>query len=180
MISTGASAVTPAQFRRTLGFLPSGITVVTTVDGAGLAHGMTASSFVSLSLEPPLVQWSLARKAWSHPLFSAATHFAVSVLAADQEDVSRRFSSPGVDRFAGTATEAGLHGLPLIAGSLAWLECRTVEQLAGGDHTIFIGEVLRCRTSDKTPLLHWRGRYLPISQSMAEQGHHAGLDYLWW
>lgn len=147
------------DFRRTLAQWATGITVVTVLDSDGQPHGVTATSFGSLSLDPPLIQWSLKKAAWSHAIFGAAPRFAVNLLASDQEAVSRTFSSPDIDRFGVTPHRFGLESLPLIEGALAWLECQTHAQLEGGDHTIFVGQVLRTTVFDKRPLLHWRGRY---------------------
>jgi flavin reductase (DIM6/NTAB) family NADH-FMN oxidoreductase RutF len=152
-------AVSPDAFRRAMAGFASGITVLTTLDRRGAPYGVTATSFSSLSLDPPLIQWSLKTAAWSFPIFSQAEHFAVNILAADQEAVSRTFSSPDVDRFAVTPHEFGLHGLPLISGALAWIECRLETRFTGGDHTIFVGRVLRTNVWDKPPLLHWRSGY---------------------
>ena len=153
------AAVTAPDFRRTLAQFATGVTVITAVTAAGGKHGVTATSFGSLSLDPPLIQWSLKKAAWSHAVFAQADRFAVNILADDQEAVSRTFSSADVDRFAVTPHRTGLHGLPLIDGALAWLECAREAQADGGDHTIFIGRVLRVEAVDKQPLLHWRGAY---------------------
>jgi flavin reductase (DIM6/NTAB) family NADH-FMN oxidoreductase RutF len=158
-----APSVTPAEFRKTLGQFATGITVITALDESGLPYGATVSSFAALSLEPPLVQWSFTTRAPANVIFSSARHFAVNILAADQEDVSQNFCRP-IDRFATVDFERGLEGLPLIAGCLAWLECGAEHQVAGGDHTIFIARVLRTRTFMKTPLLHWRGSYMTVRE----------------
>jgi flavin reductase (DIM6/NTAB) family NADH-FMN oxidoreductase RutF len=158
-IDTIETSVPAPEFRRALAQFATGITVITALDGQGAPYGVTATSFASLSLDPPLIQWSLKTAAWSFPIFSHARHFAVNILAEDQETVSRTFSSPDVDRFAVTPHEIGLHGLPLISGCAAWLECETESQLRGGDHTIFVGRVRRTCVADRPPLLHWRGAY---------------------
>src|SRR5690606_31545892 len=111
-----------AEFRHAVGQFATGITIVTTVDEGGQPHGVTATSFSSLSLDPPLVQWSLRNAAWSLGKFTSNPRFAVNVLAADQEAVSRRFAS-AVDRFTCVETRQGLGGLPLIEGAMAWIEC---------------------------------------------------------
>jgi flavin reductase (DIM6/NTAB) family NADH-FMN oxidoreductase RutF len=160
----------PAAFRDALGHFATGITVMTTLDVEEGRYGVTATSFASLSLDPPLVQWSLRNAAYSLPIFQRSGHFAVNILAADQEAVSRRFATPGVDRFAGLDVEEGLAELPLIAGAAAWIECALETTLPGGDHTILVGRVLRARTFSKTPLLHWRGGYLPIEKDPHAKG----------
>jgi flavin reductase (DIM6/NTAB) family NADH-FMN oxidoreductase RutF len=152
-------AISPDEFRRVLGNFPTGVTVVSTLDDKGAPYGVTASSFVSLSLEPPLVQWSLKYDSYSYGIFNKATHFAINVLASDQEQVSRNFCKP-VDRFATVEVEQGIADLPLIRGSVAWLECEVHDRLPGGDHVIMVGRVLRSRDFAREPLLHWKGRYV--------------------
>ncbi|SCW56804.1 MULTISPECIES: flavin reductase family protein [unclassified Pseudomonas] len=164
-VSAPTEPLTSVEFRGAVGQFATGITVVSTLDAEGKPYGMTASSFCSLSLDPPLIQWSISTKSFSFPIFNQAAHFAVNILAADQEEVSRNFCKP-INRFSTVAIAQGLHGLPLIEGSLAWLECKLEERLIGGDHTIFIGRVLRSKVFDKTPLLHWRGGYVPVEPDM--------------
>jgi len=155
-------------FREALGRFASGITVMTTIDDDGAPYGVTATSFASLSLDPPLVQWSLRNAAYSLPVFLKSGRFSVNVLSADQERVSRRFATPEIDRFAQLNTETGLGGVSLIQGALAWIECSLETTLAGGDHTILVGKVLRARTFDHQPLLYWRGGYMPESTVQTE------------
>lgn len=156
--------VSAAGFRSALARFASGVTVMTTADAEGVRHGVTATSFASLSLDPPLIQWSLRRAARACPVFSAATHFAVNILAAGQEDLSRRFASPVVDRFAGVAVEPGTGGAILLPGALAWLECTTETLLPGGDHVIIVGRVIQARVFPGYPLLHWHGRYFHLPE----------------
>jgi flavin reductase (DIM6/NTAB) family NADH-FMN oxidoreductase RutF len=160
----------PSAFREALGSFATGITVMTTQDAEEDRYGVTVTSFSSLSLEPPLVQWSLGNAAYSLPIFLRSKRFAVNILAADQEAVSRRFATADVDRFTDLDTQDGLDGLPLIVGAAAWIECTLETTLPGGDHTILVGRVLRARTFFKPPLLHWRGGYLPIENDQ----HHDG------
>ncbi|MCX4163597.1 MULTISPECIES: flavin reductase family protein [Paraburkholderia] len=145
-------------FRHALGHFATGITVISTVDAQGTPYGATVSSFASLSLDPPLIQWSLTTTSYSYPIFSQAKHFAVNILASDQEDVSRIFSKP-VDRFAQIESLVGLEGLPLVAGCVGWIECGVEREIEAGDHTIFVGRVMRARIANKSPLIHWRGCY---------------------
>jgi flavin reductase (DIM6/NTAB) family NADH-FMN oxidoreductase RutF len=154
-------AVTSAAFRHVLGQFATGITVISTRDAAGKPYGATVSSFSSLSLDPPLIQWSLTTKSYSYPIFSQTKHFAVNILASDQEEVSRTFTKP-LDRFAHVESLEGIAGLPLVAGCLGWIECRLEREIEAGDHTIFIGRVLNARVVEKFPLLHWRGAYHPL------------------
>lgn len=169
----GAEAMhplTPSTFREAVGHFATGITVMTTQHPEEGRYGVTATSFSSLSLEPPLVQWSLRNAAYSLPIFIRSRYFAVNILASDQEDVSRRFATAGVDRFADLELEGGLAGLPLIEGAAAWIECALETTLPGGDHTILVGQVLRARTFGRPPLLHWRGRYLAMGKSLQQSG----------
>jgi len=163
------SSLSAADFRAALGRFATGITVVTTLDDSGAHFGVTASSFASLSLDPPLVQWSLRNESNSLPVFLKSGCFAVNILSAEQESMSRRFSTPNIDRFAGLETGTGLNGLTLIPGTVAQIECSLENTLAGGDHTILVGRVLRARTFEGTPLLHWRGGYLPVTAEQIER-----------
>lgn len=156
--SAPLSPVASAEFRRAVGQFPTGVTVVSTIDSNTRPYGVTASSFCSLSLDPPLIQWSISTKSFSFPIFDQANHFAINVLATEQEEVSRNFCKP-IDRFATVATVPGIQNIPLICGSLAWIECKVEERINGGDHTIFVGRVLRTRVFEGTPLLHWQGDY---------------------
>lgn len=150
------SELDPMAFREALSHFASGVTVVTTVDGEGARWGFTASAFSSLSLDPPLVLVCLEKKAESHPAFSQAETFAISILAAGQDDTAWRFAKRGTDKFAGIELTAGSEtAMPLIPDALVHLECRTYERLPGGDHTILVGEVLNARTSDAPPMVHF-------------------------
>jgi len=157
------AVIDPMEFRHAMGHFATGVSIITTRDGEDRPYGITVSSFSSLSLSPPLVQWSIKDESYSLPIFSAATHFAVNLLACGQEEASRTFCKP-VDRFATVEWEEGYNRLPLIRGSLAWIECLREDILEGGDHRIVIGQVLRVRTFDELPLVHWRGRYAQLSQ----------------
>jgi flavin reductase ActVB len=158
-------AVDALAFRNAMARFASGVTVVTTLDGAGLPWGFTASSFSSLSLEPPLVLVCLEKRAESHAAFAAAERFGVSILAAGQDDEAWRFAKRGADKFSGFDTIPGeATGVPLIPGALVHLECQMHERLEGGDHTILVGAVVRAVNTDAEPLLHYNrtfGRFQP-------------------
>lgn len=156
----GFEAVSQADFRHVMGHYATGVTIVTTVDGGGTPHGLTVNSFNSLSLDPPLVLWSLRGNSTSLPVFQGAKHFAINILSARQEQVSRDFAKP-IDRFAAVEWDEGLERLPLIRGVLGWVECALHSELPGGDHSLFVGRVLRARATQKAPLLYWRGAYFP-------------------
>lgn len=147
------------DFRRALGCFATGVAVITTRDGGGRPAGLTINSFTSVSLDPPLVLWSLSRHAASLPAFHDSEFFAVNVLAADQLDLSRRFARPSSDKFAGLGFVDGLGGVPLLDGTAACFECRTRHRYDGGDHVIFLGRVERYAHSDREPLVFGRGRY---------------------
>jgi flavin reductase (DIM6/NTAB) family NADH-FMN oxidoreductase RutF len=159
LVMDEARGVPVERFRHALGRFATGVTVITTRDADGRKHGVTATSFGSLSLSPPLVQWSLRKAAFSHSVFCTADRFAINILASDQEHVSRTFSSPVEDRFAVTAHRLGDYDLPLIDGALAWLECALETEISGGDHSLFIGRVLSAEFFERDPLLHWGGGY---------------------
>jgi len=145
-------------FRRALGQFATGVAIMTASAGDKLA-GVTANSFSSVSLDPPLVLWSLERKAQSLPVFREAGHFAVNVLAANQVALSTRFASPGEDKFAEVAWIPGSGGAPLIEGVAAWFECVRDAEHEGGDHLILIGRVERFTRFDREVLLFAHGRY---------------------
>lgn len=156
--STQTHPVDPASFRRALSCFPTGVAIVTTVGADGRPVGLTISSFNSVSMDPPLILWSLARKAWSLPAFKAHPAFAVNVLSTDQQALCRIFSSPVEDRFAQVDWAPGIDGVPVLAGTAASFECRKWRTYDGGDHEIFIGEVIRHSDSDRTPLVFGKGR----------------------
>jgi flavin reductase (DIM6/NTAB) family NADH-FMN oxidoreductase RutF len=152
--------------RRTLGAHPSGVCVVTCLDNSGRRCGVTISSFTSVSLEPPLVLWSLSNAAPSLPAFEAAERFAVNVLEAGQRELSARFARPAEDKFAGVACTEGLGGVPLLRGAAAWLECSRYATYPGGDHTIVLGEVVRHAVGAARPLVFHGGEYRDLEQAM--------------
>jgi len=149
-----------AQFRAALGTFATGVTVVTGRDANGVRIGLTANSFNSVSLSPPLVLWSLARAAGSLPAFYRGSHYAINILAADQRELAERFASKDVDRFAGLKLREGSGGAPIIEGAAAVFECFNRSRYEEGDHVIFVGEVERCeRREGAQPLIFHGGRY---------------------
>jgi flavin reductase (DIM6/NTAB) family NADH-FMN oxidoreductase RutF len=133
---------------------------VTTTDDEGRFHGVTANSFSSVSLDPPLVLWSQVVKTQSHQTFFKAERFAVNILAEDQIELSNRFAKSSPDKFAGLEVDIGLGGIPLLRGCGARLQCRVVSRLPGGDHTIYIGEVESIDRAERRPLAFGNGQYL--------------------
>jgi len=146
--ASAVAAVDPRDFRSSLGLYATGVAVVTTTAPGGENVGLTINSFASVSLDPPLILWSLAKTSPRLDLFAAADHFAVNILARAQEEVCMRFARPGEDRFAGLDTAPGIGGVPLIPDCLAHLECAREQVIEGGDHLILIGRVLRHRRTD--------------------------------
>jgi flavin reductase (DIM6/NTAB) family NADH-FMN oxidoreductase RutF len=149
----------PRELRRALGQFATGVMVATARAKDGSRVGVTANSFASLSLDPPLVLWCLDRAAPSLPVFTAAAHFAVNVLCAGQHYLSRQFATPAEDKFAGVDCEDGPAGVPLLGGVLASFVCRNVRQVEAGDHVIVIGEVEHFETFDGEPLVFHSGTY---------------------
>lgn len=149
----------PRHFRNALGRFTTGVTIVTCLDAAGQPVGLTANSFNSLSLDPPLLLWSLRSASPSMGAFKAAPRFAVNVLAEAQVELSRRFASRSEDRFADLAWAQGEHGSPVLAGCAAVFECETLTHQVAGDHRLFIGRVLACTESPLPPLLFQAGHY---------------------
>ena len=147
------------SFRKALGTFTTGVTIVTTVDPSGMDVGVTANSFNSVSLDPPMVLWSLAKSSTNMSAFVAASHYAVHILAHDQDALATRFSKKGLDRFAGLAVHRGTQGIALLDGCAARFECRTAFQYQGGDHIIFVGEVEKFDHADSEPLVFKRGRF---------------------
>lgn len=147
------------ELRDCLGAFATGVTIVTAAGEGGRPLGLTANSFASVSLEPPLVLWNMARNTESFPQFEAAAHFGINILAADQQDLSRRFSAPVEDRFDGVPWHEGETGVPLIDGSVAYLECDTFARHEGGDHLIIVGRVTRYVLNGGQPLIFLSGDY---------------------
>jgi len=152
------AAPAPDELRATLANFATGVVVVTTRDQHGRPFGMTVNSFNAVSLDPPLVLWSLALTAQSLPVWRAATGFAINILAEDQDSLCRRFSSRVEDRFDGVDWTSGTDGLPLLTGAVAALQCRFWARYPGGDHEIMLGRVLNCRREPGVPLVYCQGR----------------------
>jgi flavin reductase ActVB len=147
-------------FRNAMGHFPSGVCVVTTVDGSGRSWGFTASAFSSLSLQPPLILVCLDHKADSHDAFSQAGTFAVSILASNQMSIAARFATRGVDKFEGQEIQKGGElQMPLIPQAVVHLECGMHRTIPVGDHTILIGEVKAATVNEGEPLVYHARRY---------------------
>lgn len=149
----------PQAFRAALGTFTTGVTIITTQAEDGSPVGITANSFNSVSLNPPLVLWSLAKNARSLPVFSSGRHWNVHVLSTEQETLSGRFARQGEDKFAEVVLDNGVSEAPLLQDCTARFQCRTAFQYEGGDHVIFVGEVLAFDHSDRAPLAFQSGDY---------------------
>lgn len=154
-------SIDPIEFRRAAGQFMTGVTVVTTIDAEGERFGLTANSFTSVSLDPPLILICIGNDTSTVKAFEAGNGFVVHVLAADQRDASMQFAAKGIDRFEGLDVEAGFNGLPVVAGALATFECSLANIYEGGDHLIFVGKVegLRLGDNQSSALGYFRGRY---------------------
>jgi len=148
------------EFRASLGMFATGVTIVTARTPAGVLVGLTANSFNSVSLNPPLVLWSLAQAASSMAAFSTGSHYAINILGADQKALAERFASRREDRWTDVAFTEGACGAPLLDGAVATFECFNRSRYEEGDHVIFVGEVERCSHRDgASPLLYHGGKF---------------------
>jgi flavin reductase (DIM6/NTAB) family NADH-FMN oxidoreductase RutF len=152
-------APSPQALRTALGRFTTGVTIISCLDAGGTPVGLTANSFNALSLDPPLVLWSLRRASPSVAAFAQATHFAINVLAESQVELSRRFASPVPDKFADGLWSTGHAGVPVLGGCAAVFECECASQQEVGDHVLFIGRVLRMTHASIAPLVFHGGRY---------------------
>lgn len=165
--STSAEGFNVRELRNALGSFATGVTIITTRTKSGYMTGMTANSFTSVSLSPPLVLWSSSLYANSLPAFQESTHFVVNILAYDQIELSNRFAKQIEDKFADVDHVIPESGAPVLIGSAAHFECRNEFRHYGGDHIIFIGHVERFAYTDKPTLMFCRGKYIrgePIMQ----------------
>ncbi len=147
------------EFRNALGRFATGVTVVTTCDAEGNRVGLTVSSFNAVSMDPPLVLWSLDRGSSTLPVFEAASHFAVNVLGSDQTAVSNRFASREEDKFGDLDCRGGVGNAPLLPDCVACFQCRTIHRYDGGDHVIFVGQVEAFERQPGAALLFHDGAY---------------------
>ena len=157
------NAVDQAHFRQLLGRFATGVTVITARDAEGRPHGMTANSLSSVSLEPPLILLSIDHEASMHGLLVTSPAFAVNILSASQEAVSRRFAQDREERFDGVGYQESPRGLVLLDGALAHLECERVATHEAGDHTILVGLVVAGNANEGRPLCYFRGGYASLA-----------------
>jgi 3-hydroxy-9,10-secoandrosta-1,3,5(10)-triene-9,17-dione monooxygenase reductase component len=171
--SISQPAFDPSLFRKALGTFATGVTVVTTSGSAGEDIGLTANSFNSVSLDPPMILWSLDRTSLSLAAFKTAEHFAVHILGEDQADISSRFARRGEDKFAGVELERGPSAIPMLKNFAARFVCRTAYQYEGGDHIIFVGEVVEFDQRARAPLLFHGGQYGQLTRLESAGGRDA-------
>jgi len=158
-LASDSSPIDPREFRNALGTYATGVTIITAAGSDGKPYGLTCNSFASVSLNPPLVLWSLVRYSSSLNVFQNATHFAVNVLGASQQALSNKFAKSSDEKFAGDEWSPGLGNAPLLKESVANFQCRSVNRYYGGDHVIFLGAVEAYAYNHGEPLLFARGRY---------------------
>jgi flavin reductase (DIM6/NTAB) family NADH-FMN oxidoreductase RutF/DNA-binding MarR family transcriptional regulator len=169
-----AGGMDSRMFRRALGNFASGVTIVTACSSDGRKAGVTANSFNSLSLDPPLVLWSLDKRSSTWDVFRDASHFAVNLLAADQVELSNRFARSQVDKFAGIAHSSGLGGAALFEGCAGSFECVNHQQIDAGDHWLMIGRVERFEDLGRAPLVYHQGGYAMVMPHPSSQSSLSG------
>jgi flavin reductase (DIM6/NTAB) family NADH-FMN oxidoreductase RutF len=158
-LASDSSRVDPRDFRNALGTYATGVTIITAAGTDGSPYGLTCNSFASVSLNPPLVLWSLGTFSQGLSIFQNASHFAVNVLGASQQALATRFAKSSDDKFAGVEWAPGLGNAPLLADSVANFQCRAANRYYGGDHVIFLGAVEAYSYNRQEPLLFARGGY---------------------
>jgi 3-hydroxy-9,10-secoandrosta-1,3,5(10)-triene-9,17-dione monooxygenase reductase component len=163
-------------FRDALGQFATGVAIVTACGEGGERVGATVSSFNSVSLDPPLVLWSLDKKALSRAAFESSTHFAVHILTLEQRELAQLFARRGADKFAGLQCREGLGGIPLLELCAACFECETRHRYDGGDHIIFVGEVLQFERQSGSPLLFYGGAFRETRQHLSPVAVDAAVD----
>ncbi|MDG2019159.1 MAG: flavin reductase family protein [Porticoccaceae bacterium] len=154
-----SNSFTQLEFRNALGSFATGVTIITALGKSGQRIGMTANSFNSVSLTPPLILWSIGKNTNCFDDFMSAKAFAVHILAAGQQDLSDRFATTGVDRFADIECTEGLSSIPILPHYSACFQCKMAHQYEGGDHIIMTGEVTEFTDNGLQPLLFYRGKY---------------------
>jgi flavin reductase (DIM6/NTAB) family NADH-FMN oxidoreductase RutF len=164
--TAAAFPVDARALRNTLGQFATGVTVITTVGPDGAFVGLTANSFSALSLDPPLILWSLRQASPSLAAFEAQDRFVINVLSEAQVDISRRFASPVPDKFDGVPHAESDGGIPLLHGAAAWFECRTMTRQKSGDHVLFIAHVERFTSADLAPLIFHAGGYFALGSRL--------------
>lgn len=156
----------PLALRDILGHFATGVTVVTTCGESGVPVGLTANSFASVSLEPPLVVWSIALNAPSLDAFRHHGSFAINIMCDQSKELALRFARPSEDKFAGVNWAPGRDGVPVLDAAAAVIQCRTDARLPGGDHEIYLGRVLDFHKTGKSPLLFHKGGFASLGDEI--------------
>lgn len=152
------------KFKEVMGNYPTGVTIVTTVDDAGTPIGLTVNSFASVSIDPMLVLWSIDDRASSFPVFMKSDQFNVNILASDQADLVKLFTTKGINRFDHCEWEMSELGLPVLANTAGSFQCKVHQRIKAGDHVTLIGEVLKIENNEKPPLLYHKRNVGPIPE----------------
>jgi len=152
------------ELRRIMGHFATGVTVITTISQDGTPYGLTANALTSVSLEPPLLLISVDKKAESYPHFEQSKVFTINTLREDQEGVSRRFAVSGGNKSEAVAYRRGANEVPILEETLAHIECRLYATYDGGDHTLYLGEIVEAETREGRPLLFYRGGYRAFAE----------------
>jgi len=161
--AASSRGVPSEEFKRACGRFPTGVTIASVLDPQGTPHGLTVSSFTSVSLEPPLVLICLGHEVTSIDLFRASAYFGISVLKEDQCELSQHFARKGHDRFNGLPWQRGATGVPLLKGVLATMECQVEQRVTAGDHDVFIAKMVHAQVSEGEPLIHFASRYRKLA-----------------
>ena len=163
------AAAPKPELRHAFGRFATGIAVITTLDERGQPYGLTINSFVSVSMDPPLISWNVVRGSNAHSVIARAGRFVVNVLAKHQRDTAQQMTGPIEQRFAGVPHHCSSSGLPIIDDALATFECDTHSMVTVGDHDIVLGTVKQFEHREGRPLVYWRGGY---ATAMAHDGDH--------
>ncbi|MBR0896557.1 flavin reductase family protein [Bradyrhizobium tropiciagri] len=158
-LASDSSTIDPRDFRNALGTFATGVTIVTAMSAEGRPYGITCNSFASVSLNPPLVLWSLGMFSQGLPIFQNASHFTVNVLDASQQALATQFARSSGDKFTGVSWKAGLGNAPVLADVVANFQCRAANRYYGGDHVIFLGAVEAYAYNRSNPLLFAHGGF---------------------
>lgn len=163
--STAAAEALKPELRRALGRFATGVAVITTLTPTGEPYGLTINSFVSVSMQPPLVCWNVIRGSHGHSVIQRARRFVVNVMAADQREIASRMSRRDADRFADVSFSCTADGLPVLDGTLATFECTIASMVLAGDHELVLGLIDDFRHRDGSPLLYANGDYALLQQA---------------
>lgn len=158
--------IDPRELRDALGCFATGVCVVTTIGDEGRPVGMTINSFSSVSLDPPLILWSIGLRAPSRGAFQTHGSFAINIMGRDAKDTTLNFARPSEDKFSGINWTPGLNKVPVLGEALSVLECKVEDQIVSGDHEIFIGRVVRIDQRDGDPLLFHRGAFASLGDAL--------------